>query len=129
MFKGYTYFGPYVLGISLAQANTSGNTKKSVSFSILYIGYAVGNLIGPQTFRANQAPAYTGGVVAMLVSYCVCIALIIAYWFVCLTQNRRLTSSPGISEDGEEVIVDAETAVDSFKDVTDWKQSGFRYTT
>ncbi|OAL65527.1 hypothetical protein A7C99_2624 [Trichophyton rubrum] len=47
----YTYFGPYVVGISLAQANTAGHTKKNVQYSILYIGYAVGNLIGPQTFR------------------------------------------------------------------------------
>ncbi|KAH8749465.1 major facilitator superfamily domain-containing protein [Hyaloscypha finlandica] len=46
----YTYFGPYVVGISLAQANTAGHTKKTVVFAILYIGYAVGNLIGPQTF-------------------------------------------------------------------------------
>lgn len=51
----YTYFGPYVVGISLAQANTAGHTKKTVVFAILYIGYAVGNLIGPQTFRASQA--------------------------------------------------------------------------
>jgi ACS family allantoate permease-like MFS transporter len=28
---------------------------------------------GPQTFQASQAPAYTGGVVAMLVCYCVAI--------------------------------------------------------
>lgn len=59
----YTYFGPYCVGISLAQANTAGHTKKNIQFAILYIGYAVGNLIGPQTFRAAQAPAYTGGTV------------------------------------------------------------------
>lgn len=38
----YAYFGPYVVGISLAQANTAGHTKKNVQYSILYIGYAVG---------------------------------------------------------------------------------------
>jgi len=115
----YTYFGPYVVGISLAQANTAGNTKKSVSFSVLYIGYAVGNLIGPQTFRANQAPAYTGGVIAMLCCYCACIFLICVYWVVCLRMNRRLT---GVEESVEPVE-------ENFQDMSDWKQRDFKYTT
>ena len=40
----YTYFGPYVVGISIAQANTAGHTKKTVQYSILYLGYAIGKL-------------------------------------------------------------------------------------
>ncbi|KAL4891115.1 fungal-specific transcription factor domain-containing protein [Aspergillus ambiguus] len=90
----YTYFGPYVVadvvGISMGQANTAGHTKKNVQYSILYIGYAVGNLIGPQTFRANQAPAYTGGFIAMLVSYCACVGLIAVYWAIVARFNRQL---------------------------------------
>lgn len=120
LYLGYTYFGPYVVGISLAQANTAGHTKKNLSFAILYIGYAVGNLIGPQTFRANQAPAYTGGVVAMLVSYCVCIGLIIAYWSFCAHHNRKVV--PLSVPFGEDAIIE------NFKDATDWKQKDFRYT-
>lgn len=115
----YTYFGPYVVGISLAQANTAGNTKKSVSFAVLYIGYAVGNLIGPQTFRASQAPAYTGGVIAMLCCYCACIVLILAYWFLCLSMNRRVINAQEPVEAVEE----------NFQDTSDWKQHGFKYTT
>lgn len=110
------------MGISLAQANTAGHTKKNVQFSILYIGYAVGNLIGPQTFRASQAPAYTGGVIAMLVCYCVCIGLMAAYWFLCVVLNRKVV--PAHIPEG-----DAGAAVESFQDITDFKQEGFRYTT
>ncbi|PVH79121.1 MFS general substrate transporter [Cadophora sp. DSE1049] len=86
----YTYFGPYVVGISLAQANTAGHTKKTVVFAILYIGYAVGNLIGPQTFRASQAPEYIGGFTAMIVCYCVCIGLMGLYWALAARQNKRI---------------------------------------
>ncbi|BFZ63539.1 hypothetical protein YB2330_004664 [Saitoella coloradoensis] len=118
----YTYFGPYVVGISLAQANTAGHTKKTVSYAVLYIGYAVGNLIGPQTFRASQAPAYTGGTVAMLVCYCVCIALMAGYWCVCRIHNRRKEAaaigSVGLSQ-GE--------FAEGFSDLTDWEQPSFRY--
>ncbi|KAL1645419.1 hypothetical protein SLS58_003726 [Diplodia intermedia] len=115
----YTYFGPYVVGIGLAQANTAGNTKKTVVFAILYIGYAVGNLIGPQTFRSDQAPAYTGGVVAMIVCYCVCIGLICAYWALCVVQNKQ----------SEEVEATSEEAMDLLLDQTDFEQKGFKYTT
>ena len=118
----YTYFGPYVVGISLAQANTAGNTKKNVSFAILYIGYAVGNLIGPQTFRASQAPAYTGGVIAMLCCYCACIGLICLYWLVCLRMNRRVSDVHGSVEPVEAVE-------ENFQDTTDQKQYNFKYTT
>lgn len=75
----YTYFGPYVVGIGLAQANTAGHTKKSVVFAIFYIGYAVGNLIGPQAFRANQSPEYVSGTTYMIVCYGVCMAIMAAY--------------------------------------------------
>ncbi|EOD45618.1 putative allantoate permease protein [Neofusicoccum parvum UCRNP2] len=118
----YTYFGPYVVGIGLAQANTAGNTKKTVVFAVLYIGYAVGNLIGPQTFRANQAPEYTGGVVAMIVCYCVCIGLICAYWAVCAFNNKRSDEQEVHAETNEE-------AIELLLDQTDFEQKGFRYTT
>ncbi|KAF2789375.1 MFS general substrate transporter [Melanomma pulvis-pyrius CBS 109.77] len=118
----YTYFGPYVVGIGLAQANTAGNTKKTVVFAILYIGYAVGNLIGPQTFRANQAPAYTGGVIAMIVCYCVCIVLVCLYWALCAWKNKSVAPA------GERRMSAAEV-MDDLMDQTDFEQEGFRYTT
>jgi hypothetical protein len=53
-------------------ANTAGHTKKMIVYAIgeqrsrtqlttAYIGYCVGNIVGPQTFKAKQAPQYTGG--------------------------------------------------------------------
>jgi hypothetical protein len=118
----YTYFGPYVVGIGLAQANTAGNTKKTTVFAILYIGYAVGNLIGPQTFRASQAPAYTGGVIAMIACYCACIGLICAYWAFCVFQNKKVA---GLGERSGSVV----EVMNDLKDETDFEQEGFKYTT
>ena len=85
----------------------------------MYIGYAVGNLIGPQTFRASQAPAYTGGFIAMIACYCVCILLIGAYWALAAFQNRNLAGLQPINE----------TIIHSFLDQTDFQQEGFKYTT
>ncbi len=118
----YTYFGPYVVGIGLAQANTAGHTKKTVVFAILYIGYAVGNLIGPQTFRAEQAPAYVGGTISMIVCYCICIGLMACYWALAVWQNKRKSAAAIAS------AADAD-AIESFSDKTDFEQEGFLYTT
>lgn len=117
----YTYFGPYVVGISLGQANTAGHTKKSVVFAILYIGYSLGNFTGPFTFQADQAPEYVGGTVAMIVSYCVAAGLAVLYWVYAAWQNRRrpATESPGSGDE----------AMESFLDETDFEQKAFKYTT
>ncbi|KAL4783426.1 fungal-specific transcription factor domain-containing protein [Aspergillus varians] len=117
----YAYFGPYVVGISMSQANTAGSTKKTVQYSVLYIGYAVGNLIGPQTFRANQAPAYTGGFAAMLACYCVCVLLMAVYWALTVMLNRRVTEGVEGSVEGR---MDDEDLVDAFADKTDFQQKG-----
>ncbi|EFR02625.1 hypothetical protein MGYG_09094 [Nannizzia gypsea CBS 118893] len=122
----YTYFGPYVVGISLAQANTAGHTKKNVQYSILYIGYAVGNLIGPQTFRDSQAPAYTGGFIAMLICYCSCIVLMAMYWILAAWMNKR-ASRARVSAACEGI--EAEGPLDQFLDKSDFKQANFKYTT
>ncbi|PGH33021.1 hypothetical protein GX50_04167 [[Emmonsia] crescens] len=116
----YTYFGPYVVGISLAQANTAGHTKKAVQYSILYIGYCVGNLTGPQTFRESQAPEYTGGFIAMLASYCASIALMAGYWALAIWANKRTYKN----RDSE-----SDELTSLFQDKTDFQQQNFKYTT
>lgn len=82
-----------------------------------------GNLIGPQTFRASQAPAYTGGFIAMLICYCICVALMGLYWVLVLKYNRRLAN---IDPDSQ---VTNEDLTEAFADRTDFQQTNFRYTT
>ncbi|KAF4634635.1 hypothetical protein G7Y89_g3470 [Cudoniella acicularis] len=69
----YTYWAPYITLVSIYQANIAGHTKKVFLFAWFYVSWAAGNIIGPQTFLAYQAPAYTGGTVAMIVCYVVAI--------------------------------------------------------
>lgn len=122
----YFYFSPYVTMMSLSQANTAGNTKKSVTYGINYLGYAVGALIGPQTFRSSQAPKYTGGFIAMLAAYCACILFAVLYWFVCTVENRRkalkLTELENSIDEGEE------EKINLFADLTDKEKKSFMYT-
>lgn len=58
----------------------------------------------------------------MLVCYCVGIGLIAAYWALCVFQNRGVVA-PAVE------VGDEGAAVESFQDITDLKQEGFKYTT
>ncbi|OTA55822.1 MFS general substrate transporter [Hypoxylon sp. EC38] len=119
----YFYWPPYVVGISLVQANTAGMTKKAVTYSLVTIGYAAGNLIGPQTFRSKEAPKYTSSVIAMLVSYCACMLILMVYWLVGAWENKRRDRKYGKPKEVHE------GTIEGFVDLTDKNQDDFRYTT
>lgn len=94
------------------------------------IGYAAGNLIGPQTFWSDQAPQYTGGVVNMLAAYAVCMLILGAYWAFATWENRRRDRKYGKPQHEQEQAFQYEgTVLDGFVDETDMKQPRFRYTT
>jgi predicted membrane channel-forming protein YqfA (hemolysin III family) len=44
--------------LSLFASNTAGFTKKSTVAALIFVGYCVGNLIGPQFFKDSEAPNY-----------------------------------------------------------------------
>ncbi|KAL4784161.1 putative allantoate permease [Aspergillus varians] len=113
----YTYWAPYITLVSVYQANIAGHTKKTVLYAWFFVGWAVGNIVGPQTFRADQAPAYTGGTVAMIVSYGVAIAMISAYGIICHRENKRREA------------LDRPVGEQDWLDLTDKQNLGFRYTT
>ncbi|KAF3014987.1 hypothetical protein E8E14_006353 [Neopestalotiopsis sp. 37M] len=115
----YTYWAPYVTLVSVYQANVAGHTKKVTLFAWYYVAWAVGNIIGPQTFREDQAPAYTGGTVAMIVCYVVAILLILTYGLVC---HRKNVARAAAFED--QVAVEHD-----WLDETDMQNDGFKYTT
>lgn len=98
-------------------------TKKAVTYCLVTIGYAAGNLIGPQTFRSKEAPKYTTSVIAMLVSYCACMLILMVYWLVGTRENKRRDRKYG-KPDGVH-----EGTIEAFVDITDKMQPAFRYTT
>lgn len=115
----YTYWAPYITLVSIYQANIAGHTKKVVLYAWFYVAWATGNIIGPQTFRADQAPAYTGGTIAMIVCYVIAMVCILGYGYLCHAHNRRRDAAAGDS-----------TGSDSdWLDITDLKNESFKYTT
>lgn len=108
--------------LSCISSNTAGRTKKSTVNTIFLIGYCVGNIIGPQTFRTNQAPSYTGAKIAMVVSFGTAEILILLMYLLNLFENKRRDK---LREELGDSYVKPENI--EFADLTDKENPEFRY--
>jgi ACS family allantoate permease-like MFS transporter len=85
------------------------------------IAYGVGNLIGPQTFRPQDAPRYRSGEITVLACFGVCF-LIMAFVYLALkAENRRKAKLR--AEPGYEKMENQE-----WMDLTDRENTEFVYT-
>lgn len=133
----YTYWAPYVTLISVYQANIAGHTKKTTLYGWNFVAWTLGNIIGPQTFRQSQAPAYIGGITAMMVCYVAAMALILTYMVVCRLENRKRDQETGArrvpgEETPQDAVEDTSGGLGSgndWLDLTDKQNRNFRYTT
>ena len=77
---------PFVAILSLISTNIAGYTKKTTVAALYLIGYCVGNIIGPQTFRPSEAPRYVSGEITIIACWAACLLdlLFIYFW------NRRM---------------------------------------
>ncbi|CAI7621439.1 unnamed protein product [Penicillium pancosmium] len=119
LYSSSTYWAPYITLVSVYQANIAGHTKKIVLYAWFYIAWATGNIIGPQTFRADQAPEYTGGTVAMIICYIIAMFAIASYGIICHFGNKKRA----------EAIESRMAADQDWLDLTDKENEGFKYTT
>ncbi|KAJ5896792.1 uncharacterized protein N7473_006191 [Penicillium subrubescens] len=116
------YWGCAGLALSIVTRNVAGQTKKSVVIACNFVFWAVGNAIGPQTFRSKDAPRYFPALAAVLGCFVLLevVLLSLRTWYV--TENRRRDRK---IEQGE---VAADTAfAHSFEDITDRENPNFRY--
>ena len=142
-----------VLNLAVMSNNVAGRTKQVVASSLVFIAWAVGNAVGPQVFRANDAPRYVKAFIAHMVVYAVQIATLFFLRLYLMRQNvlkrraaaLRETTAPGeanvsgpvscagVGHLGELTVVDG--AQDehlahnhAFDDLTDKENPDFRYT-
>ncbi|KAF3810204.1 putative transporter [Colletotrichum gloeosporioides] len=117
------YNVPWVFMLSLNSSNTAGATKKSFMGVSVAVCYAIGNIIGPQLFLSSQAPRYPLGIGAMMFAFALMAASGVAYYVLCVFENKRRDSQYGIPEDKVQAGLESER-----EDKTDWENKGFRYT-
>ncbi|POS81019.1 allantoate permease [Diaporthe helianthi] len=108
---------PYILMTNTHVANTAGYTKRATSSAGIYVAYCVGNIIGPLVFLEHEAPRYRTGFIVLFSSTIAAVLLLLAYRYVCLSQNRK-RDRDGFAESFEHAYED---------DLTDKKNPHFRY--
>lgn len=120
---GYYLQGMAVIGwicfISCVSSNTAGHTKKVVTSAICMIGYCVGNLIGPQTFKSAEAPHYKSAKIAIVVCFVICLFLTVLLYCINVRANK-------IRDEKNEKL-DSSFVNSEFADLTDFENPEFRY--
>ncbi|KAF3002587.1 hypothetical protein E8E13_008268 [Curvularia kusanoi] len=109
--------GGYAVLMGQALANTAGYTKRTVASSGIYIGYCLGNFVGPLVFKPQDAPRYEPGFIITFVTAVIAGLLAIVYRYWCVAVNRKRDKS-GTLEGFEHAYED---------DLTDRKNPQFRY--
>jgi hypothetical protein len=104
--------------MGLQIANTAGYTKRAVTSSGIFVGYCLGNFVGPLLFKPRDAPVYAPGFVVVLATAIAAAVLTVVYRYVCIWDNRRRDKA-GTLEGFDHAYED---------DLTDVKNPQFRYT-
>ncbi|GME79321.1 unnamed protein product [Ambrosiozyma monospora] len=122
------YIAPVAMicALSCFSSNVAGHTKKITVNAIYLILYCVGNIIGPQTFRAKEAPDYRSAKITIVACYVVSLLLLIILYYSYWAENRKRDCiSQQKREDGNDpefFMVNQE-----FADLTDKQNPHFRY--
>ncbi|THG96701.1 hypothetical protein EW026_g5177 [Hermanssonia centrifuga] len=132
---------PYVLLLAVASSNVAGGTKKACATGAIFIGYNVGNIIGPYLVDVKQAPLkYRTTWISTIVVMVFTIVSALLLRLILARENARrdkdaLASPPTPTEGSSEKIHDVMgTRIKSFegimhvdRDLTDWEDRSFRY--
>lgn len=69
--------------LSLVSSNVAGFTKRSVTSSMIFVAYCVGNIVGPQFYLSNEAPSYPVRLTNAFLFNVVCMLTIIDWSQIC----------------------------------------------
>ncbi|KAF2115264.1 major facilitator superfamily domain-containing protein [Lophiotrema nucula] len=117
----------FSISLTIISSNIAGYTKKQLTGAVLFTGYCVGNIIGPQTFKDSEKPGYHSAYIAMLIGYCIKLLMVLilfAYmWSVNKKRDRDSANGiQGLTEEEEKEAIEQ-----GMHDVTEIDNKGFRY--
>lgn len=104
-------------------ANVSGFTKRAFAAAIVSGSFSVGNIIGPQTFQAKDAPNYRPAKLAVMGTQAGCAAVTVVLYGYYRWQNARRDRKRGEVQTGEEAFMSKE----AWNTGTDREDGEFRY--
>ncbi|CAK4033125.1 MFS general substrate transporter [Lecanosticta acicola] len=116
----------FSMSLTMVSSNVAGYTKKQLTGAILFTGYCVGNIIGPQTFKSSEAPGYQSAYIAMLVGYCVKLGMVVLLYFYMVSVNKKRDREAALNGTSREAEEKAAIA-NGLHDMTELDNKGFRY--
>ncbi|RMZ79259.1 hypothetical protein DV737_g3531, partial [Chaetothyriales sp. CBS 132003] len=104
-------------------ANTAGHTKRVVSMALISGSFSVGNIIGPQTFQARDAPQYIPAKITVLATQGAGALVAIALFLYYRWANARKETKQ--AQMGRDAILSEEKI--QWGNLTDKENPDFRY--
>ncbi|KAJ7858366.1 MFS general substrate transporter [Mycena olivaceomarginata] len=112
----------FVMMLSWVASATAGHTKKLATNGIFLIGYALGQTLCTQFWKAQYEPKFIVPWTICLASYAADIAIVTGLWFLLRAENARREALS--AEKGLPLWVKVEKG---FLDLTDRQNLAFRY--
>lgn len=102
-------------------ANVSGATKRAFAAAIISGSFSLGNIIGPQTFQARDAPGYHPAKIAVMGTQggCALTTFLLFLYYVWQNKRRNKTS--------DDEIEDAFMLPEVWANMTDRENKRFRF--
>lgn len=101
--------------------NVAGHTKRAYATAMMNAAFSIGNIIGPETFRAQDAPEYRPAKLALVVCWAVAglVGLCTGGYYAGLNRSRDKEAR---HIEGEDV-----GATHAYAGLTDKQNKSFRY--
>ncbi|KOS47343.1 hypothetical protein ACN38_g1675 [Penicillium nordicum] len=111
------------LSLSVISTNVAGFTKRSVTSTLLFVAYCVGNIIGPQLFLTTEEPTYPTGMKASISGLALGAFFLICLLLYYIFENRRRDLKYGPPTQ----LTDEEERAHALSNRTDLEIESFRY--
>ncbi|KAK2768633.1 hypothetical protein FQN54_000489 [Arachnomyces sp. PD_36] len=113
-------------------ANCAGYTKRAFASATVAGSFSIGNIIGPQTFQARDAPEYRPAKIAVLATQAAAalVAVVLFMYYMWENKRRDARDSSTRSMDSnakEQVTSENTTEVEAWGGMTDKENPRFRY--
>ena len=117
----------FSISLTMVSSNVAGYTKKQLTGAVLFTGYCVGNIIGPQTFKTSEKPYYHSAYIAMLVGYTVKLLMVIVLYVYMYRSNKARDAAAAAASSSANVLSDQDAVEQGMLDQTEIDNPGFRY--
>ncbi|KAI9857528.1 MAG: hypothetical protein M1824_004788 [Vezdaea acicularis] len=106
-------------------ANCAGQTKRVVASALVSAAFSVGNIIGPQTFQARDAPNYRPAKIAVLATQAAGAFVTVVLFLYYVWANKRRDRAGDAGRTGEQIEGQDERR--QWANLTDKENVTFRY--